>query len=238
MKRWFLVTLLAIALLLVLTFTTEAYFGDTMTDKKHFSLGLFGQNEDYGTSVTALIPNQYGWIGLHGARHIANEKIVNETYNVHVQGIYDINDTVNVEGYIELVHDLKRGVEHRPGVGYFIRPAKFKWNDFLVSLGAGNWSQIRKDDDLIGRDASDHKPHFGWLTFISGNLAVSTGQLSTVVRYKPTIDFDVTTWEFSTAFNYPLNKEWLLGITKNAIVEDEEIHASYQVLFTYTPAEE
>ena len=213
-----------------------AYYGDTLTDTKHFSLGVTGQNSNQVTSATALLPFKFGWLGLHGARQTADDKIVSETANAHLQGMYNIG-AVNLECYVELFRDRIRDIDYAFGSGYFLRPPKVTWNGITFSFGAGNWTERRQNDDEIGRDAADPENRIGWLSFVSGNLVVKGGQLSTIARYKPTIDFDETIWEFSSAFNYPISKEWLLGFTKNAILENEDIHTSYQLVLTYTPGE-
>ena len=213
--------------------SASAYFGDAMTGTKHFSLGVAGQGKDQTMSATALMPFKYGWIGLHGARQTADDKIISEIGNAHLQGVYDIG-AVNLEAYIEIYRDIKRDIEHAFGSGYFLRPPRVEWNGVVFSFGAGNWTERRQDE--INKDA-DAESRIGWLSFVSGNLVVKGGQLSSVVRYKPTIDFDQTIWEFSSAFNYPINREWLLGFTKNAILENEDFHTSYQLILTYTPGE-
>ena len=233
MKRLVLSVILIVMFLVWSTLSSEAYFGDTLTDTKHFSLGVTGQNSNQITSATALLPFKYGWIGLHGARQTADDKIVSETANAHLQGMYNIG-AVNLEGYVEIFRDRIRDIDYALGSGYFLRPPKVTWNGVVFSFGAGNWTERRQEE--INKDANAES-RVGWLSFVSGNLVVKGGQLSTVARYKPTIDFDETIWEFSSAFNYPISKEWLLGFTKNAILEDNDLHTSYQLVLTYTPGE-
>lgn len=236
MKRWFCIVSLVIAITLGMSFTSESYFGDSVTDKKHFSLGIAGQGLDQTTSLTALFPFKYGWLGLHGARQTANDELVSEIGNIHLQGIYDIG-SVNLEAYIEAISDYKRGIKNSIGSGYFLRPPKLRWNDILFSFGIGNWTEQRNNDTEIDRDAADSEARIGWLSFVSAALDIRRAHISAVVRYKPTIDFDHTIWEFSSAINYPINKKLLIGFTNKSILEDDEIHTAYQFVLTYTPGE-
>ena len=233
MKKLVLSISLIVMFMVWSVLSADAYFGDTMTDKKHFSLGVSGQNKDQVMSATALMPFKYGWIGLHGARQTAGDKIISEIGNAHLQGVYDIGN-VNLEGYIEIYRDLKREIKHAAGSGYFLRFPRLEWNGVVFSFGAGNWTELRQPE--INKEA-DAESRIGWLSFVSGNLVVKGGHLSSVVRYKPTIDFDQTIWEFSSVFNYPVNREWLIGFMKNAILENDDFHTSYQLVLTYTPEE-
>ena len=237
MKSLFCLFSLIVALLLCTSLTADAYFGDTMTDVKHFSLAISGEGDDHNTSLTALFPLKFGWLGLHHSLQTRGDgdtiDITNHIANVHLQGVQNIGP-VNLEGYVELIRNKKRDIEHAIGGGYFIRPPKVTWNSILFSVGAGNWTQRIQPE--IGKTDPNAEARVGWLSFASASVELADGDLSAVVRYKPTIDFDVTTWELSTRFNYPINVDWLIGVSGNAILEDEEdLYLSHQIMLTYTP---
>ena len=237
MKRLFCLFSLIVALLLCMSLTADAYFGDTMTDVKHFTLAVSGEDDDHNTSLTALIPMKFGWIGLHHSLQTRNVddkiKVTNHIANVHLQGVSNIGP-VNLEGYAEFIRNKKRDIDHAIGVGYFLRPPKVTWNSILFSFGAGNWTQRIQPE--IGKTDPNAEARIGWLSFASASVELEDGDLSVVGKYKPTIDFDVTTWEISTRFNYPINADWLIGVSGNAILEDEkDFYLSHQIMLTYTP---
>ena len=212
-----------------------AYFGDPDTDKVSLNLSIAGQNADQTTSATALVPLDTinGWVGLYLARQIADKEVIGEVFNLHLQGGYDFGH-FNLEGYIEGYRDLQREISGALGSGYFIRPEKASWNGVLFSFGLGNYTEQRDNDEEIGRDKADTENRLGWLSFVSGTYTVGTGHLSAVLRYKPALDFDTTTWEGSGAINFDLNDEWSLGISGKGVVE-EEFNSSYLIGVTYMP---
>ena len=237
MKRLFCLFCLIIAVLMGTSLTADAYFGDSMTDIKHFTLAVSGEGDDHNTSLTALFPFKHGWLGLHHSLQTRGDddtvEITNHIANVHLQGVQNIGP-VNLEGYVEFIRNKKRDIEHGIGAGYFLRPPKVTWNSILFSFGAGNWTQRIQPE--IGKDDPNAESRVGWLSFASASVELADGDLSTVLLYKPTIDFNVTTYEVSTRFNYPINVDWLIGVSGKVILEDEEdLYLSHQIMLTYTP---
>ena len=232
MKRLFVV------LIMVLSVSVAyGYYGDIATDKESFTLGIAGQNANQITSLTALFPikSANGWAGTYVSRQVADGEVVSETINGHLQGGFRVRG-VGVEAYISATRDKWRMIDLAIETGYFVRPGTWTWNDITFSGGAGNYTERRDEDEAIGRDAKDAATTFGWLAFVSGKWKNVSG----VVRFKPSIDFEETRFEGSLAFNHELSDTTAIGITTQSVLDsqsiaDRDLHTSYLVQFTYTP---
>ncbi len=238
MKRFFVVyTVTWLIFLFFLVQSVPAYYGDIATDKESFTLGIAGQNANQITSLTALFPieNANGWAGAYVSRQVADSEVVSETYNGHLQGGFKVRG-IGVEAYIEATRDKWRMIDLALETGYFLRPGTFTWNDVTVSGGAGNYTERRDEDDVIGRDKNDTSVTFGWLAFISGKWR----NVSCVVRYKPSIDFAETRLEGSLSFNHELSETTSVGITTQSVLDSQsvaegDLHTSYLIQFMFTP---
>ena len=208
------------------------YYGDIATDKESFTLGIAGQNANQITSLTALFPikNANGWAGAYVSRQVADEMVVSETFNGHLQGGFRVRG-VGVEAYIEATRDKWRMVDLAIETGYFIRPGTWTWNDVTFSGGAGNYTERRDEDETIGRDKNDISTTFGWLAFVSAKWKNVSG----VVRYKPSLDFAEERIESSLSINHEITNEVGIGFTTQSIVDAEDLHTSYLLNFTYIP---
>ena len=211
---------------------THGYYGDIATDKESFTLGVAGQNANQITSLTALFPIQRanGWAGAYVSRQVADDAVVSETLNGHLQGGFRIRG-VGVEAYIEATRDKWRMIDLAIETGYFIRPGTFTWNAITFSGGAGNYTERRDEDEAIGRAKDDISTTFGWLVFVSGKWRNVSG----VLRYKPSLDFAEERIESSLSINHEITNELGIGFTTQAIVDAEDVHTSYLLNFVYTP---
>ena len=237
MKRLFVTLHHTILMLLVVAGMSEAFYGDLSTDRESFTLGIAGQNANQITSLTALFPikSANGWAGTYVSRQVADGEVVSETINGHLQGGFRVRG-VGVEAYISATRDKWRMIDLAIETGYFVRPGTWTWNDITFSGGAGNYTERRDEDEAIGRDAKDAATTFGWLAFVSGKWKNVSG----VVRFKPSIDFEETRFEGSLAFNHELSDTTAIGITTQSVLDsqsiaDRDLHTSYLVQFTYTP---
>ena len=233
MKRLFVVL---VSMLLSVS-VAYGYYGDIAADKESFTLGIAGQNANQITSLTALFPLQQanGWAGAYVSRQTADSEVVSETVNGHLQGGFKIKD-VGIEAYIDATRDKWRMIDLAVEVGYFVRPGTFTWNDIALSGGAGNYTERRDEDEEIGRDAADAETTFGWLAFLSAKWRNVSG----VVRFKPSIDFEETRLEGSLAFNQPLSEQLSLSITTQATLDsasvvEGDLHSTYLIGITWTP---
>ena len=232
MKRLFVVTLGMLLSIAVFGHFAHGYYGDIATDKESFTLGIAGQNSNQITSLTALFPiqNANGWAGAYVSRQVADGEVVAETLNGHLQGGFKIKD-VGIEAYIEATRDKWRAIDLAIETGYFIRPGTFTWNNIRFSGGAGNYTERRTEDAEIGRDAADPSTTFGWLAFVSAKWK----NVSSVVRYKPSLDFAEERIEASVSINQPITDEIAVGFSTQATVEAEDVHTSYLLQATFTP---
>ena len=210
----------------------HGFYGDIATDRESFTLGIAGQNANQITSLTALFPikNANGWAGAYVSRQVADEMVVSETFNGHLQGGLRVRG-VGVEAYIEATRDKWRMIDLALETGYFIRPGTFTWNDVTFSGGAGNYTERRTEDAEIGREADDASTTFGWLAFVSAKWKNVSG----VVRYKPSLDFAEERIESSLSINHEITNEVGIGFTTQSIVDAEDLHTSYLLNFTYIP---
>ena len=215
----------------------NAYYGDIATDKESFTLGIAGQNANQITSLTALFPIERanGWAGAYVSRQVADGAVVSETINGHLQGGFKVRG-IGVEAYVEATRDKWRMIDLAIETGYFIRPGTFTWNDITFSGGAGNYTERRDADEAIGRDKDDTSTTFGWLAFVSGKWRNVSG----VLRFKPSLDFEEEVIEGSLSFNHELTETLSLGITTQATLDsqsrsDRDAHTSYLINLTYTP---
>ena len=235
----FTLFLLTLTLAHLLTFGAKAYYGDIAADRESFTLGIAGQNANQITSLTALFPieSANGWAGAYVSRQVADGMVVSETYNGHLQGGFKVRG-IGVEAYAAATRDKWRAIDLAIETGYFIRPGTFTWNNITFSGGAGNYTERRTEDAEIGREAGDPSTTFGWLAFISGKWRNVSG----VLRYKPSLDFEETKFEGSLSFNHELSETVSLGITTQGVLDSQSIaesdfHSSYLIQFTYTPGE-
>ena len=210
----------------------HGFYGDIATDKESFTLGIAGQNANQITSLTALFPikNANGWAGAYVSRQVADEMVVSETLNGHLQGGFRVRGA-GVEAYIEATRDKWRMIDLAIETGYFIRPGTWTWNDVTFSGGAGNYTERRTEDAEIGREADDASTTFGWLAFVSAKWKNVSG----VVRYKPSLDFAEERIESSLSINHEITNEVGIGFTTQSIVDAEDLHTSYLLNFTYIP---
>ena len=238
MKRFLVVYTIAwLIFLFFLAQSVPAYYGDIATDRESFTLGIAGQNANQTTSLTALFPieNANGWAGAYVSRQVADGAVVSETLNGHLQGGFRIRG-IGVEAYIEATRDKWRAIDFAIETGYFIRPGIFVWNDITFSGGAGNYTERRDEDEAIGRAKNDTSTTFGWLVFVSGKWRNVSG----VLRYKPSLDFDESTVEGSLSFNHELSETVTVGITTQSVfdsksIADSDLHSSYLIQFTFAP---
>ena len=233
MKRFFVVYTIAwLIFLFFLAQSVPAYYGDLAADKQSFTLGIAGQNANQITSLTALFPIQRanGWAGAYVSRQVADSELVSETLNGHLQGGFRIRG-IGVEAYIDVTRDKWRAIDFAIETGYFVRPGIFVWNDITFSGGAGNYTERRDEDEAIGRDKADASTTFGWLAFISGKWRNVSG----VLRYKPSLDFDEERIESSLSINHEITDQLGIGFTTQAVVEAEDFHTTYLLNFTYSP---
>ena len=215
----------------------HGFYGDIATDRESFTLGIAGQNANQITSLTALFPikNANGWAGAYISRQVADGEVVSETINGHLQGGFKVRG-IGIEAYIEATRDKWRMIDLAIETGYFIRPGTFAWNDITFSGGAGNYTERRDEDEEIGRDKNDASTTFGWLAFVSAKWQNVSG----VLRFKPSLDFEEEVIEGSLSFNHELTETVSLGITTQATIDsqveaDQRAHTSYLINFTYTP---
>lgn len=220
-----------------LTMTAQGYYGDVATDRESFTLGIAGQNGNQVTSLTALFPIEQanGWAGAYVSRQVADEMVVSEVINGHIQGGFDIKG-VGIEAYAAATRDKWRAIDLAIETGYFIRPGIFLWGDITFSGGAGNYTERRTEDHEIGREADDAETSFGWLAFVSAKYK----NISAVVRFKPEITFEHTTIEASATFNQDIADNLAFTATLQAISDgqaltDETVHTQYLIGVTYTP---
>ena len=238
MKRFFVVyTIVWLIFLFFLVQSVPAYYGDIATDKESFTLGIAGQNANQVTSLTVLFPieSANGWAGAYVSRQVADGEVVSETYNGHLQGGFKVRG-VGIEAYIEATRDKWRAIDFAIETGYFIRPGTWTWNDITFSGGAGNYTERRDEDEVIGRDAADASVTFGFVSFISARWH----NISGVVRYKPRLDFTETKVEASLSFNHELTEHLALNITTQGILDtasitDGDFHTQYMIGIRYTP---
>ena len=215
----------------------HGFYGDIATDRESFTLGVAGQNANQITSLTALFPieSANGWAGTYVSRQVADDEVVSETINGHLQGGFAVRG-VGIEAYIEATRDKWRMIDLAIETGYFIRPGTWTWNDITFSGGAGNYTERRDVDEAIGRDKTDASTTFGWLAFVSAKWRNVSG----VLRFKPSLDFEEEVIEGSLSFNHELTETVSLGITTQATIDsqveaDQTAHTSYLINFTYTP---
>ena len=233
MKRFFVVYTIAwLIFLFFLAQSVPAYYGDIAADTESFTLGIAGQNANQITSLTALFPIQRanGWAGAYVSRQVADSELVSETLNGHLQGGFRIRG-IGVEAYIDVTRDKWRAIDFAIETGYFVRPGIFVWNDITFSGGAGNYTERRDEDEAIGRDKADASTTFGWLAFVSGKWRNVSG----VLRYKPSLDFDEERIESSLSINHEITDQLGIGFTTQAVVEAEDFHTAYLLNFTYSP---
>ena len=233
MKRVFVVL---VGVLLSVS-VAHGFYGDIATDRESFTLGIAGQNANQITSLTALFPieNANGWAGAYVSRQVADAEVVSETLNGHLQGGFAVGG-IGIEAYIEATRDKWRMIDLAIETGYFIRPGTFTWNDITFSGGAGNYTERRDADEAIGRDKTDASTTFGWLAFVSAKWRNVSG----VLRFKPSLDFEEEVIEGSLSFNHELTETVSLGITTQATIDsqvaaDQKAHTSYLINFIYTP---
>ena len=233
MKKLFVVLL---SMLLSVT-VAHSFYGDLATDRESFTLGIAGQNGNQITSLTALYPLEdiNGWAGAYMSRQVADGVVVSETVNGHLQGGFRFQG-IGVEAYIEATRDKWRLIDLAIETGYFVRPGTWTWNDITFSVGAGNYTERRDEDETIGRAADDASTTFGWLAFLSGKWKDVSG----VVRFKPSIDFTETRLEGSLSFNHPLNEQLMVGITTQTTLDstsitDNDMHSAYLIGVTWSP---
>ena len=233
MKRVFVVLL---GVLLSVS-VAHGFYGDIATDRESFTLGIAGQNTNQITSLTALFPLEgiNGWAGTYVSRQVADGEVVSETLNGHLQGGFAVRG-IGIEAYIEATRDKWRMIDLAIETGYFVRPGTFTWNDITFSGGAGNYTERRDEDEAIGRDKTDASTTFGWLAFVSAKWRNVSG----VLRFKPSLDFEEEVIEGSLSFNHELTETISLGITTQATIDsqvaaDQKAHTSYLINFTYTP---
>ena len=233
MKRVFVVL---VGVLLSVS-VAHGFYGDIATDRESFTLGIAGQNANQITSLTALFPieNANGWAGAYVSRQVADGMVVSETLNGHLQGGFAVRG-VGVEAYIEATRDKWRMIDLAIETGYFIRPGTFTWNAITFSGGAGNYTERRDADEAIGRDKTDASTTFGWLAFVSAKWRNVSG----VLRFKPSLDFEEEVIAGSLSFNHELTETVSLGITTQATIDsqveaDQKAHTSYLINFRYTP---
>ena len=215
----------------------HGFYGDIATDRESFTLGIAGQNANQITSLTALFPLEgvNGWAGTYVSRQVADGEVVSETLNGHLQGGFAVRG-IGIEAYIEATRDKWRMIDLAIETGYFVRPGTFTWNDITFSGGAGNYTERRDEDEAIGRDKTDASTTFGWLAFVSAKWRNVSG----VLRFKPSLDFEEEVIEGSLSFNHELTETVSLGITTQATIDsqvaaDQQAHTSYLINFTYTP---
>lgn len=215
----------------------HGFYGDIATDRESFTLGIAGQNTNQITSLTALFPLEgvNGWAGTYVSRQVADGEVVSETLNGHLQGGFAVRG-IGIEAYIEATRDKWRMIDLAIETGYFVRPGTFTWNDITFSGGAGNYTERRDEDEAIGRDKTDASTTFGWLAFVSAKWRNVSG----VLRFKPSLDFEEEVIEGSLSFNHELTETVSLGITTQATIDsqvaaDQQAHTSYLINFTYTP---
>lgn len=215
----------------------HGFYGDIATDRESFTLGIAGQNANQITSLTALFPikNVNGWAGAYISRQVADGEVVSETLNGHLQGGFKVRG-IGIEAYIEATRDKWRMIDLAIETGYFIRPGTFTWNAITFSGGAGNYTERRDEDEAIGRDKTDASTTFGWLAFVSAKWRNVSG----VLRFKPSLDFEEEVIEGSLSFNHELTETVSLGIATQATIDSQSIaesnlHSSYLIQFTYSP---
>ena len=210
----------------------HGFYGDIATDRESFTLGIAGQNANQITSLTALFPikNANGWAGAYVSRQVADEMVVSETFNGHLQGGFKLRG-IGIEAYASATRDKWRMIDLALETGYFIRPGTFTWNDVTFSGGAGNYTERRTEDAEIGREADDASTTFGWLAFVSAKWKNVSG----VLRYKPSLDFAEERIESSLSINHEITNEVGIGFTTQSIVDAEDLHTSYLLNFTYIP---
>ena len=233
MKRVFVVL---VGVLLSVS-VAHSFYGDIATDRESFTLGIAGQNTNQITSLMALFPLEgvNGWAGTYVSRQVADGEVVSETLNGHLQGGFAVRG-IGIEAYIEATRDKWRMIDLAIETGYFIRPGTFTWSDITFSGGAGNYTERRDEDETIGRDKNDASVTFGWLAFVSAKWRNVSG----VLRFKPSLDFEEEVIEGSLSFNHELTETVSLGITTQATIDsqvaaDQKAHTSYLINFTYTP---
>ena len=233
MKRLF-VLLLSVYLSISVA---HGFYGDIATDKESFTLSIAGQNANQVTSLTALFPIEgaNGWAGAYISRQVADGTVVAETLNAHLQGGFKIK-SVGVEAYIEATRDKWRMIDLAIETGYFVRPGTWTWNDITFSGGAGNYTERRDEDEAIGRDKADASVTFGWLAFVSGKWR----NVSSVLRFKPSINFEDTRIEGSLAFNHEISETVTVGITTQSVLDSQsvaesDLHTSYLLQLVYSP---
>ena len=240
MKRLFSMLFpIVLAMLMLSVSPVAAFYGDIATDYPSVTLGISGQGTNHSSSLTALFPVKRlnGWSGFYVNRQDADEKIVAETYNGHLQGGFKVG-TVGIEAYIDATRDKLRAIDLSLAAGYFVRPAVITYEDIKFSFGAGNFTENRNLDDDIGRAAADGETSFGWLAFVSGQR----GNISGVLRYKPEIQFNHYMLEGSLSFSKDLDEHLALGASLLTIYDtnsatDKDLHTSYLVTVTFTPGE-
>ncbi len=233
MKRVFVVLL---GVLLSVSIA-HGFYGDIATDRESFTLGVAGQNANQITSLTALFPlkNANGWAGAYVSRQVADSEVVSETLNGHLQGGFLVRG-IGIEAYIEATRDKWRMIDLAIETGYFVRPGTFTAGGITFSGGVGNYTERRDLDEAIGRDKTDASTTFGWLAFVSAKWRNVSG----VLRFKPSLDFEEEVIEGSLSFNHELTETVSLGITTQATIDsqveaDQTAHTSYLINFTYTP---
>ena len=237
-KRFAMIyTITVLIFLFFLVQVSHSFYGDIATDTPSFTLGIAGQNANQVTSLTALFPikRANGWAGAYVSRQVADEMVVSETLNAHIQGGFKVR-AVGVEAYASATRDKWRAIDLALETGYFVRPGTYTWNDVTFSGGAGNYTERRDEDEAIGRDKADASTTFGWLAFVSAKYRNVSG----VLRYKPSLDFEERRVEASLAFNHDLTDNVAFGIATQSILDsqavaDRDLHTSYLVTFTYTP---
>lgn len=235
MKRLF--AFLVISLFVISVSTGFCFYGDLATDKESFTLSIAGQNTNQITSLTALFPLEgaNGWAGAYVSRQVADGMVVAETYNGHLQGGFVVRG-IGIEAYVSATRDKWRMIDLALETGYFVRPGHYTWNDITFSGGAGNYTERRDEDEEIGRDKNDISTTFGWLAFISGKWKNVSG----VVRFKPSIDFEETRIESSLSVSHEISETIALGFTTQSVLDSQsvaegDLHTSYLLNFTYTP---
>ena len=79
-----------------------AFYGDIATDRASFTLGVAGQNQNQITSLTTVQPIQQvnGWGGLYLSRQVAENTVIAETLNAHLQGGGKLGP-IGVEGMLQ-----------------------------------------------------------------------------------------------------------------------------------------
>ena len=230
-------TIVWLIFLFFLSRSVPAYYGDLPKEHTAVSLGVAGQNTNQVTSLTAVYPlnRANGWMGVYVSRQVADSMVTSEILNGHVQGGVSISK-FKIEAYVAATRDKWRAIDFAIESGYFIRPGAYRWRGILFSGGAGNYTERRDVDEGIGRAKEDASTTFGWLCFVSGKWRNVSG----VLRYKPSIDFDRTTIEGSLSFNHQLSESLAIGITTQSVFDsasivDSDVHSSYLIQFTYTP---